>query len=211
GTTTPQARLDVAASDVSAPAATDGLLILRIDAFGVIDPADNQHAMMVYYTGVSGTHPAGLYFWDNPASVWKPLATPINDWNVTGNNAVSGTNFIRTINPEDVDFRTNNIVRARLTQHGQLEFLNNGCSVFIGENAGEHDDETNNQNVFIGFESGRSNTSGYSDAGVGYQSLQALTTGSGNTAMGHRALASNNIGNNNLAARSEEHTSALQS
>ena len=42
----------------------------------------------------------------------------------------------------------------RLTQSGQIELLNTGSSVFVGEGAGNSDDLSANQNVFVGYESG---------------------------------------------------------
>lgn len=200
GTAAPAAQLDVAATNVASPASTDGLLVPRILTFPAINPTAPQHGMLVFLTVASGANPPGFYYWNHPMLTWTPLSAPVNAWSLAGNTAASGVNFIGTTNPQDVDFRTNNILRARLTQRGQLEFLNSGNSIFIGEEAGENDDLTNNQNVFIGYHSGRSNLSGNANTSIGYYALRALTAGNGNTAIGHRALQSNDSGNRNLAA-----------
>src|SRR5687767_3912708 len=42
-----------------------------------------------------------------------------------------------------------------------------GQSVFIGENAGSSDDGTTNQNVFVGYDSGKNNTTGTGNAFIG--------------------------------------------
>ena len=75
----------------------------------------------------------------------------------------------------------------------------NGSSVFLGINAGQSDDGTNNQNVGIGFEALKSVTYGHSNTATGYQALYNNTTGSYNTANGKDALFSNTTGNSNTA------------
>jgi len=51
-----------------------------------------------------------------------------------------------------------------------LEMLNNGKSVFIGEKAGRYDDGTDNYNVYGGYQSGSSNTSGNANTFMGAMS-----------------------------------------
>jgi hypothetical protein len=124
-----------------------------------------------------------------------------NYWNLTGNSGTtSGTNFIGTTDAQDLDIRTNNAIIARFTQKSQLEFLNNGKSVFIGEEAGENDDLSDNENIFIGYKAGNSNTSGFGNIAIGYQTLYYHTnTGNYNTASGYQALYSNTTGDENTA------------
>jgi hypothetical protein len=54
-------------------------------------------------------------------------------------------------------------------------------------------------NQFIGFGTGRNNTTGSNNTGEGYQALLNNTSGSFNTALGYQALFVNNIGGNNVA------------
>ena len=61
----------------------------------------------------------------------------------------------------------------RLTQSGQIEVLNTGSSVFVGEGAGNSDDLSANQNVFVGYESGFSNTTGFRNTAIGMNSMRA--------------------------------------
>ena len=74
---------------------------------------------------------------------------------------------------------------------------NNGSSVFLGLDAGMYDDQSDNRNVGIGFQSLRANTTGESNTAVGYASMYTNTDGWYNTALGNMALYSNNGGSNN--------------
>jgi hypothetical protein len=66
-----------------------------------------------------------------------------------------------------------------------------GHSVFLGERAGFNDDLSNNQNIFIGYNAGQSNTTGYNNLAIGGFSLNNNTTGSQNLAIGDFSLYSN--------------------
>ncbi len=83
--------------------------------------------------------------------------------------------------------------------HGRLEVLNTGNSIYMGNSAGINDNFTDNRNVGIGHESMYSNTSGSSNTANGYQALYSNTIGNFNTANGHQALYSNTTGNINTA------------
>jgi len=89
--------------------------------------------------------------------------------------------------------------QLRITPKGQIEPVNTGLSVFIGQDAGDNDDLTANQNVFIGFECGRFNTTGYSQTAIGAGALRANTTGYFNCAIGYETLNSNTDGTRNAA------------
>ncbi|SCY25706.1 tail fiber domain-containing protein [Flavobacterium caeni] len=217
GNTSPKAQLDISASSATAPTNSDGILIPRINAFPSINPTAAQDGMLVFLTNSVGTNLPGFYYWSQPALAWVGIDSNNKSWDVSGNaSAVSGTNFIGTTNAQDVDFRTNNSIKMRLTQKGQIEILNTGKSVFLGQQAGANDNLANRQNVFVGYQSGLSSTSGANNAALGYQSLrsntignfnaafggsalQANVTGAGNTASGQAALFSNTTGNDNTA------------
>lgn len=128
------------------------------------------------------------------------LSTFANDWKTTGNaSTVSGTNFIGTTDAQDLDFRTNDVIKLKLTQQGQLSFQNTGGSVFVGSGAGNSDDLTTNQNTFVGTNSGTLTTSGNLNTAVGHFALDANSTGIGNTAIGKASLSTNDLGSNNTA------------
>ena len=178
GTTSPNAKLDIVASNPATPANTDGILIPRIDAFPVTAPTITQDAMMVYLTTTDGTDAPGFYFWDNTASSWKRLldiSAPLVGWKTTGNaGSIAGTNFIGTIDDVPLDIRTNNLTSVRFTTNGRMEILNTNNSVYIGENAGMSIDGTDTNNTIIGSQAGRSLAGDYNTfigANSGYNNL----------------------------------------
>lgn len=200
GNTSPKAQLDISASSAATPSNSDGILIPRLNTFPAASPTSAHNGMLIFLTTAVGTNLPGFYYWSHPALAWVGLNSSNKSWDVSGNSAaVSGTNFIGTTNAQDVDFRTNNQIKMRLTQKGQLEVLNTGKSVFVGEQAGFNDDLTSNYNAFVGYQSGYSNTNGFSNAAVGYQSLRNNTSGSYNTAFGPGAMQGNTIGSHNAA------------
>lgn len=124
----------------------------------------------------------------------------LNAWALLGNTGTTqGTNFLGTTDSKYLSIRTNNTERFRVTNQGQLEVFNTGMSVFMGQSAGRVDDLTDNENVFIGYLSGFSNTSGDANVGIGAQALNANTSGNRNTALGKYALKSNGSGSNNTS------------
>ena len=202
-TTTPHAQLDVVASNQATPSPTDGLLVPRVDNFPVTNPSVNQQGMLVYLTTTVGTNLPGFYYWENVSSTWKSIAvssSSTTDWSTTGNAGTSsGTHFIGTTDNQALDIRTNNSIKVRITTKGQIEVLNTGQSVFIGENAGANDDLTNNQSTFVGFESGKNNTTGSGNTFVGQNSGNSNTTGDANVFVGRNAGRSNTSGTWNNA------------
>ena len=72
-TVTPNAMLDIKASNQATPANTDGILIPKIDAFPLINPTLAQKGMLVYLTTLSGSNQPGFYYWNNPG--WIGIVT----------------------------------------------------------------------------------------------------------------------------------------
>jgi len=70
GTTDPKANLDIMASNMATPTSSGGLLVPRINAFPLVNPATSQNSMLVYLNIVTGsgspfgTNPIGYYYWD---------------------------------------------------------------------------------------------------------------------------------------------------
>ncbi len=81
---------------------------------------------------------------------------------------------------------------------GRLNIENTGGSVFVGSSAGANDDLTANNNTFVGFESGLTNTDGELNAGLGYKSLANNTSGVKNVGVGYESLLVNNLGQKNV-------------
>lgn len=186
---------------------TKGLLIPRMTSIQRISIASPATGLLVYDNSLS-------LFYYYTGTAWQALATSV--WNTTGNSGtLSGTQFIGTTDYQHLDIRTNNIVHTRIRTNGQIEVLNTGSSVYLGENAGLKDDLGSRLNIGIGYNAlgntvtGKSNvavgyqallnTTGNSNTGVGYQAMMGNTTGASNTAMGQNALLNNSTGSYNTA------------
>lgn len=75
-------------------------------------------------------------------------------------------------------------------EKNRLETRNTGNSVFIGEEAGENDDLSNNVNINIGYQAGKSNESTTNNIAIGAQALDVQTSGGFNTVVGTLAATS---------------------
>ena len=117
-------------------------------------------------------------YWLWNGTAWANFAYSSTAWKLTGNTGTSnGTSFIETTDEQDLDIRTNNIIKLWISTQGQLEFLNTGNSIFFGLNAGENDDLSSNQNIFIGHYATNSNTTGSHNIALGYHASDNITTG----------------------------------
>lgn len=74
-----------------------------------------------------------------------------------------------------------------------------GGSIFIGQGSGVNDDGSTNQNVTLGIDALKTNTSGNQNIAIGYQSLTLNTIGQQNTAIGYSTLSRNTNGIYNTA------------
>ncbi len=84
-------------------------------------------------------------------------------------------------------------------QGTRLEPVNTGSSVFIGLNAGQSDDLTDNYNTAIGSSTLTSNVDGIRNVSVGALSMEDNVSGNYNVAHGFYSLGDNVIGENNTA------------
>ncbi|MBK6346530.1 MAG: tail fiber domain-containing protein [Bacteroidales bacterium] len=85
-----------------------------------------------------------------------------------------------------------------LMNHGRLEVLNTGNSVYMGQSAGLNDNLINEfRNVGIGFEALYSNTEGFGNSATGNAALFSNISGTYNTATGINALYFNTSGDFN--------------
>lgn len=92
-TTTPNAQLEIKASNQATPTNTDGLLIPKIDAFPATNPTPLQQDMMVYLAIISGANQPGFYSWDDVSLSWKAIAGS-NVWSTTGNNGTNSATIL---------------------------------------------------------------------------------------------------------------------
>ena len=135
----------------------------------------------------------GKASWSNPGAVSLGDTTQVSD--------LDGDTKIQMEESSDED-----IIRFDLAgkeqwvmKGAQLENFNSGNSVFIGEEAGRVDDLSANENVFVGYGSGRSNTTGAYNTAVGGNSLRSNTTGNYNTSTGRFSMYNNQTGQQNSA------------
>ena len=136
---------------------------------------------------------SGKASWSNPGAVSLGDTTQVSD--------LDGDTKIQMEESSDED-----IIRFDLAGKQQwrmvgarLEANNSGLSVFIGQEAGQTDDLSNNENVFIGYRSGRNNSTGQQNTAIGSNSLRSNITGNYNTSTGHYALNANLTGSQNSA------------
>jgi len=161
------------------PVAAQGLLIYQTDG-------DEGF----YYNTSSTTTPNWLYLKGGTGG----------GWDILGNaGTTNGTHFIGTTDAQDLDFRINDVIHVRITQKGQIETLNTGYSVFIGEGAGANDYLCNNRNTFVGYQAGNADTAGFNNTANGFRALYSNTFGYDNAANGYQALWHNTTGYDNTA------------
>ena len=187
-------------------AAPDGSALLDVASTtkGVLVPRMTQTQRNAITTPATGLlifqtdNTPGFYYYNGTA--WVPLSGGGTGWLTTGNTGmVSGTNFLGTLDSQHLDIRTYGGLRARFTTKGQIETLNTGQSVFVGEGAGASDNLSNNRNVFMGYLAGNSNSSGYANVYVGKEAGKSGTSANSCIAIGAEALENNSFGNANIA------------
>jgi hypothetical protein len=117
----PSSMLDVSSS-------TTGLLMPRValTATNVAAPVTSPlNSLMIYNTATAGAGATavtpGFYYWDNTASLWRRFMQANEGWLVAGNlGTTGGTNFAGTADNVSFDIRTNNILRARMMNTGEM-------------------------------------------------------------------------------------------
>jgi hypothetical protein len=119
----------------------------------------------------NGTTLANGLLFDNGTNVGLGTTTPSDKLHVVGNTRIDA---------------------------GRIDVRNTGNSVFIGQDAGANDDFTNNNNVAVGFEALKANTSGSFNVGIGYQALTTVGMGVNNVALGYGAGKSVSTSDNNV-------------
>jgi trimeric autotransporter adhesin len=118
GNTTPNAILDVSASNVLTPSNKDGILIPRIDAFPVSNPGVLQKGMLVFLNNTVGVNLPGFYYWDGTSS-WIGLnstSSSDSDWFKVG------TTTAPTLITDSM-FHTGNVAIGKNTTNYPLDIL----------------------------------------------------------------------------------------
>jgi hypothetical protein len=157
-------------------------------------------SLLVYNTATAGSSPnnvtPGYYYNAGTTTVpnWFRLFSGNNNssdaWLTTGNRgATAGTNFIGTIDNNNLIFKVNN------TFSGEIDDQSGTGNLFLGYSAGIVN--TGTYNTFLGFGAGENNISGYNNTATGNYALQGNNSGHENTADGFQALLNNTNGYNN--------------
>ena len=84
-------------------------------------------------------------------------------------------------------------------QEGRIHLSNNGNSVFMGNQAGLNDDQTNNENIFIGYLTGKSNETSAAGLAMGRAAMENHTSGNFNVALGNYSTQKHESGANNVS------------
>jgi len=168
-TTTPNAQLDITATNQALPLTTDGLLIPRIDQFPSINPSIGQDSMLVYLTTTDGTNVPGFYYWNHATTTWIGI-------------------------PGEKVEKIDDLLDAK----SDADASNPGSSIFLGIDAGSQDNSTDNQNIGIGYQSLQNVVNAIRNVGIGYRSLQN-NTNNNNVGVGFHSLLNNTSGFNNVA------------
>ena len=133
GITTPNAALEI-------NSATNGVVVPNVSltsrAIGapVVNPNGGGlplNGTLVWNTattalGTSNDVTPGFYYWNG--SLWISFTgNGSKDWSITGNSGIvggntttAGTNFLGTLDNNNIDFRTNNIARGRFSNLGEF-------------------------------------------------------------------------------------------
>ncbi len=195
-TTSPNATLDITASNTANPANNDGILIPKIDNFPITNPTTAQDGILVYVTG-AGIPLKGFYYWDNAQSTWINIqgVKKIDDL-LDGKSSAGGSAVFLGVQSGLSDDGTDN----RNTGLGYQSLKANVGGIYnsaIGHRALLN--TTGNYNSGFGGNALFSNTTGTLNTGVGVNSLYANTTGTRNLALGVNAMRYNTTGNYNTA------------
>ncbi len=123
GTTSPNALLEIAASDPANPTNSEGLIIPRLTSLPTANPTVNQHGMLIQLLNTSGAKTPGFYYWDNNVPDWIPFVTSTSiggyqdaDWFEEGT----------TTAPNDINdamFHIGNTAIGKNTATAQLDIL----------------------------------------------------------------------------------------
>ena len=181
-----------AAAILDVKSTTKGVLIPRM-TLGQRNALTPAQGLLVYQTnGVQG-----FYYYDG--SSWQFLInSDVNYYIIDDDNDTKITVEKNNSDDDTIRFYTAGTEFFNI-HHGRIEPVNTGNSIFIGEGAGENDDLTDNNNVFMGNLAGNSNTTGQGNIAIGMYALQNSTTTHYSTAIGTRALTNQTTGYSNIA------------
>ena len=182
GHQTPNATLDIVASNTASPANTDGLLIPRIDVFPSSNPGANQNGMMVFLTSDNS-----FYYWNQSSTSWVKITNTSDsieriddlvDGKSDNDGTDDGSSIFLGVNAGANDDGTNN------------------HNVSVGPNT-LRDNISGSNNSALGNEALIFNTTGYQNTALGQKAMNFNISGFNNTAIGNKALRNSTNNSNN--------------
>ncbi|MDC7996456.1 tail fiber domain-containing protein [Gilvibacter sediminis] len=187
----PNASLDISASDATDPSNTDGILIPRIDQFPTTDPGAAQNGMLIYLTTADGGNLPGFYFWNNGTTTWEAVGDGAGQINELSDGVNDGSSlFLGNGAGANDEGGNNNVGIGEQSLSAVNTGINNTAVGFGSLRA----DTWGRRNTAIGFSSMITNTTGGSNTAIGSQSMFSNTTGTVNIAIGTNALYYNDVG-----------------
>jgi len=190
----PSAILDVAST-------TQGVLVSRMNSTqrdAILNPATG---LLIYNTTTNT-------FWFYDSSSWVEIISGVSSDELVDADGDTKIEVEQTADDDLIRFTMKGTEYFQMSE-GRLNVLNTGNSVFLGNLAGRSDDFSDNNNVFVGANSGQNSTTGEENASVGYRSMQDNISGSNNVAVGEDALRRNTTGDLNVAIGSNSLGSSL--
>ncbi|MDH4471635.1 MAG: tail fiber domain-containing protein [Fluviicola sp.] len=187
----------------TAPDAANKLTVNGNTATTNFQMTDGATANYVLQSDASGNatwvDPTTLTITETDPQVSAATTNRIPKWNgttmVDGQITDNGTNVgIGTATP----VAKLHVVGNTRIDAGKIDFRNTGNSVFIGENAGQNDDYSANNNVYVGFETGQAGVVANNNIAIGYQVLKA-NTADNNVAIGSNAMKNSTVAYQNVA------------
>jgi|GEM_PF-1026570 len=110
GTTSPEATLDVRATNhLGAATTTDGILIPRINDLSVSGSEDGQ---LVYLIAAYGSFDKGFHYWDQDAMAWVPINSTVEPWYDAADQQPATSNTANIYTLGQVGIGTNNPLGA---------------------------------------------------------------------------------------------------
>jgi type IV secretory pathway TrbF-like protein len=197
GTTAPTEKLEISGKT-------------KTTTFQMTNGASNGYVLQSDASGNSSwVNSTSLSITETDPQVASSTSNYVPKWNgtslVDGLLFDNGTNVgLGTTSPND----KLHIVGKLRIDAGKIDFRNTGNSVFIGEEAGLNDDLSDNRNIFIGYQAGKSAGNNPNNIGIGYRALTANTSDN-NVAIGSGSLSTNTVGYQNVSIGSNAQFSNL--
>ena len=153
---------------------TKGILIPRMSKAEKLAITTPANGLLIYQNAPDSV---GFYYYNSSSWVW--LQNSNEGWSLNGNNNVTASNYLGSINNSALRFLVNN------KQSGSIDSAYQNTSMGYQSLLNT---TTNRNNTAIGFDAGKSITTGYSNTLLGNKALATSFNGSENVAIGDSAM-----------------------